>query len=1223
MSTSRAFAFTRAVALAAALALPFVTLGAQAPPGYVPNRNAADPGPPDPPPPTPAERQAAGPFDAALAAQALGEITVPPEFEVTVFATPPVFNSPTAVAAAPDGTVFVAGDGNGAQAFFPKMGHIVRLRDTNGDGRADESTQFVPDIDSPRGLAWNHDHLIVMAPPNISAFYDRNNDGVADEQKILIRGVGRVLTEARVDHGQNNLKVGQDGWIYLALGDQGAHDAVGSDGRRLQYRGGGVMRFRPDGSQMEMWATGTRNIYGVAVGPTLDSFARDNTNDGGGWNVRFHHFSGMTEHGYPSLFINFEDEMIQPLADFGGGSGISAIWIDEPGYPAKWNNAPFTADYGRTGLYHHEVIRNGATFKIPANPDGTPNITGTGNELFVTVQNPMDMDLDANSNLYFTTWRGGGFAWSATARTRGMLYRIRPRQFTAAPLPNYDQASAAALVQELQSPSYKRRIEAGRAIVRRQLGTDAAPLLVALAGDASKTVERRAAAIYTLRLARGTAAFADLARLVPDPVVGAIALRALGDDTTQASQPAFPRAVVEGALTSADPVVRKEAVIALARANAQSSAAAIAALFDDKDPIVFHTAVQALRRLRAIDAAFAILDGRQTAGRRKGALQVLQTMHEARVVKGLGTMLTAESDPTRRLEVAGALSRLANREAAWNGTWWGTRPSTVGPYYEAAAWAETPAVTRALDAALTKATASEIVALGLAIQKNGASAGAAVSRFLAFADKEPALIPQITAYFAGASAVPAAAVPVLRRAMTAPESAPAVRAQAIAALVRTDDAASWAAMPAALERLMSTPAGGGRGGGGRGGGGAAPALAPAAALSPVQTALVAAMDDSVAEQLRAVVTARAAVVAESLAANRDAAALAQKVDAVAKAELALATARAGYYARIQGSVARLTPQQAAALAAQQAAAAPPAAGRRGGGGGGRGRGGPDYAAEGRTAVLGSARLDDHYRVFVEQAEKLAGDVSAAADGILLSLAARRSGAEAPRQAAAASLDRGWSSPERRLQIISAAVAARDTSRALQIADAVNDADIAVSETARSAIATLGIDVARLRAEANAPKLASLPVADVLNAIATTKGTPARGQQLVNELGCTACHTVSASEPPKGPFLGGIAGIMNRRQIAEAILQPNATISQGFGTYQIALRSGGSVVGFIVREAADAITVRNIAGQESRVAMTNIVSRTQLPTSLMPEGLAANLTVAEFASLLDYLEGLSK
>ena len=236
-----------------------------------------------------------------------------------------------------------------------------------------------------------------MAPPNISAFYDRNNDGVADEQKILIRGVGRTLAEARVDHGQNTIKAGMDGWIYLALGDQGIHDATGSDGRKLQHRGGGIMRFRPDGSQMEMWAVGTRNIYGLAISPTLDIFARDNTNDGGGWNVRFHHMTGMTDHGYPTLFINFGDEVIQPLADFGGGSGIGATWIDEPGIPAKWNNAPV---HGRLRTHRAVPPRGCPQRRHVQAPErtrmGRRIITGPGNELFVTVQNPMDVDLDAN-----------------------------------------------------------------------------------------------------------------------------------------------------------------------------------------------------------------------------------------------------------------------------------------------------------------------------------------------------------------------------------------------------------------------------------------------------------------------------------------------------------------------------------------------------------------------------------------------------------------------------------------------------------------------------------------------------------------------------------------------------------------------------------------------------------------------------------------------------------
>jgi putative membrane-bound dehydrogenase-like protein len=1222
----------------AAVALHLIAIGAQTPPpGYTPNRNAADPGPPNPTPLTVAQRLAVPIVTPALAAAAIGEVTVPEGFDVTVFATPPVYNSPTAIAAAPDGTVYVAADPNGAQSFFPHMGSIVRLRDANNDGAADEATIFVPDIDSPRGLLWYDDHLIVMAPPNISAFYDRNNDGVADEQKILIRGVGRLLTEARVDHGQNNIKAGADGWIYLALGDQGIHDATGSDGRKLQHRGGGVMRFRPDGSQMEMWAVGTRNIYGLAISPTLDVFARDNTNDGGGWNVRFHHMSGMTDHGYPSLFINFEDETIKPLADFGGGSGVGGLWIDEPGIPAKWNNAPFTIDYGRTGMYHHVVTRNGATYKIPAGADGTPDINGAGNQVFAGASNPMDADIDASSNIYLATWRGGGFTWTAQAMNRGMIYKITPRGFTAPPLPNYNQLAVAALVQELQSPSYRRRIEAQRAIQRRQMGAQAAPLLLALAADRTKPVEHRAAAIFTMRLTRGTAAFADLTTLTADPSIASVALRALGDDTLQARAPQFNVATVEGALKSTDAVVRKEAIISLARANSQRSSPAIAALMNDTDPIVVHTAVQALRSLKAIDASFAILDmPTASAQMRKGALQVLKTIYDPRVVRGLGSLLNSESNADRRVELVGALSRLANREGAWNGTWWATRPSNVGPYYDPKPWAETPAVTAALTAALNKATAAEIVALGREVQKNAASAGAAVARFLAFADTEPALIPQITAYFADADPVPAAAIPVLRGAMTNNAMTPAVRTQALVALTRTDDPASWAAMPATLQALQPAAGGGGRGGrggapggpGGPGGpagpagfgGGAAAAPAIGTPLDAVQTSLVTAMDAAVAAQLTAVTNARTALLAESLATPRNAAAVTQKTDALAQAELALATARADVYARIQASVSKLSPAQATTLAAQQSVAVPAAPGR-GGGGGGRGGGAPDNAAIARSAVLSSTKIDAQHAVFVQQAERLATDSSTAADGILLALASRKIGAEAPRVAAARSLDQGWTNPRRRLQIINAAVATRDTSRALQIADATTDADYAVAQTARNALQTLGLNADEVRAEARAPKLATMQAAAILDAIATTRGTVPRGQQLVSELGCTACHTVSAAEAPKGPFLGNIAGIMNRRQIAEAILQPNRTLAQGFATYQIDVRNGPGVVGFIVREAPDAITVRDIAGQETRVPTANIVRRTQLPTSLMPEGLTAGLTLKEFASLVDYLEGL--
>ena len=65
------------------------------------------------------------------------------------------------------------------------------------------------------------------------------------------------------------------------------------------------------------------------------------------------------------------------------------------------------------------------------------------------------------------------------------------------------------------------------------------------------------------------------------------------------------------------------------------------------------------------------------------------------------------------------------------------------------------------------------------------------------------------------------------------------------------------------------------------------------------------------------------------------------------------------------------------------------------------------------------------------------------------------------------------------------------------------------------------------------------------------------------------------------------------------------------------------MGFITFESADTVKLRTITAQEFTFAVKDIKSRQKLPMSIMPPGLANNLTVREFASLLDYLESLAK
>ena len=116
-------------------------------------------------------------------AEILKDVKVPDGFDVTLFSNSAAANYPVYVAAAPNGDLYVSSDGNGSLGRDPHRGRVLRLRDKDGDGRADEVTEFVKDIDSPRGLIWDHDRLYLLHPPHISVFIDRDHDGIAEDKQ--------------------------------------------------------------------------------------------------------------------------------------------------------------------------------------------------------------------------------------------------------------------------------------------------------------------------------------------------------------------------------------------------------------------------------------------------------------------------------------------------------------------------------------------------------------------------------------------------------------------------------------------------------------------------------------------------------------------------------------------------------------------------------------------------------------------------------------------------------------------------------------------------------------------------------------------------------------------------------------------------------------------------------------------------------------------------------
>ena len=145
-------------------------------------------------------------------------LTVPAGFVIERVAGPPLVNRPIVADFDEEGRLYVA-DSSGSndrtdRQVVDRPHRIVRLEDTNGDGRFDKSVVFADKMMFPEGAMWLAGSLYVAAPPSIWKLTDTDGDGVADQREEWWQG--KTLTGCANDlHGPY---LGPDGWIYWTKG---------------------------------------------------------------------------------------------------------------------------------------------------------------------------------------------------------------------------------------------------------------------------------------------------------------------------------------------------------------------------------------------------------------------------------------------------------------------------------------------------------------------------------------------------------------------------------------------------------------------------------------------------------------------------------------------------------------------------------------------------------------------------------------------------------------------------------------------------------------------------------------------------------------------------------------------------------------------------------------------------------------------------------------------
>ena len=121
--------------------------------------------------------------------------------------------------------------------------------------------------------------------------------------------------------------------------------------------------------------------------------------------------------------------------------------------------------------------------------------------------------------------------------------------------------------------------------------------------------------------------------------------------------------------------------------------------------------------------------------------------------------------------------------------------------------------------------------------------------------------------------------------------------------------------------------------------------------------------------------------------------------------------------------------------------------------------------------------------------------------------------------------------------------------------------------------------------------------------------------------CIACHQIGDKGRPIGPNLSHIGAIRTERDIVESILFPSNTLARDYEAHVIETRDGQSVTAVIRSHTAEGLLVVDAAGQEHNLPNDQIVSDTQLTTSLMPMGLDMTLPEKELVDLVSYLRSL--
>jgi len=151
--------------------------------------------------------------------ESMKTIQVPKGYKLQLVASEPMIKEPVDCVWDANGDLYVIemttymqdADGTGQSE---KKSRVIKLQDTNGDGKMDKSTAFIDGLHLPRMILPLDDRILICETDtlDIYAYRDTTGDGKADEKVLFYKGGPR---DENLEHQPSGLIWNIDNWIYM------------------------------------------------------------------------------------------------------------------------------------------------------------------------------------------------------------------------------------------------------------------------------------------------------------------------------------------------------------------------------------------------------------------------------------------------------------------------------------------------------------------------------------------------------------------------------------------------------------------------------------------------------------------------------------------------------------------------------------------------------------------------------------------------------------------------------------------------------------------------------------------------------------------------------------------------------------------------------------------------------------------------------------------------